>query len=367
VGGQDGFAFRVEDSGIGMSSEALGRIFQPFTQADSSMTRKYGGTGLGLTISRSLCHLMGGTLDVESEAGRGSTFTVRLPARWNAAVAEPSEPPALPEPSESPPEPRDDVETVLVIDDEPIVCELMKRFLAKEGFHVITALSGREGLRLAREHRLLAITLDVMMPEMDGWTILSVLKNDPDLLHIPVIMVTMVDDKNIGFALGATEFMTKPVDYHRLAAMLNAHRAESLGRPILIVDDDDATRRLIQHALEREGWTIVEAVNGQAALENVRRVMPAAILLDLLMPEMDGFEFLALLRANPHWKSIPVIVLTAKQLDERDYLLLSGRVERILSKGLDHREDLLREVSSLIRTVANRRSPATITATPETG
>ena len=286
--------FGVSDTGIGMTPEQLARLFEAFTQADAATTRRFGGTGLGLALSRRLCRMMGGDITVESEPGRGSTFTIRLPARVAEAVEEPAAPA---EPAESAPP---GVGTVLVIDDEPAVRDLMQRFLAEEGFRVVTAAGGEEGLRRARELRPDAITLDVMMPGMDGWAVLSALKADPDLADIPVVMLTIVDDKNLGYALGAADYLTKPIDRERLVTVLRQHRRD---RPVLVVDDDAEVRRLLRRMLEPEGYTVVEAENGRAALGHLRDVSPSVILLDLMMPEMDGFEFVAEFRRHEAWRA----------------------------------------------------------------
>jgi PAS domain S-box-containing protein len=218
--GVDTFTFSVQDTGIGMTPEQLGKLFQAFSQADASTTRKYGGTGLGLAISRRFCQMMGGDIVVTSEYGKGTTFSVHLPAR----VQEAKGPETDPANRSRPPSPITGEGTVLVIDDDESVLELMTRFLSKEGFRVATAAGGEEGLSLARELKPIAITLDVQMPGMDGWTVLSRLKADPDVAETPVVMVTMVDDKNLGHQLGAAAYLPKPVDHERLAALLREYR-----------------------------------------------------------------------------------------------------------------------------------------------
>ncbi len=346
--GQDWLAFRVSDSGIGMTSEQLAKLFEAFTQADAATTRRYGGTGLGLALSRRLCRMMGGDVTVESEAGRGSAFTIRLPAH----VAEPAEEPAPAATGSASVPPG--VGTVLVIDDEAAVRDLMQRFLTKEGFRVVTAHGGEEGLRQARELRPDAITLDVMMPGMDGWAVLSALKADPDVADIPVVMLTIVDDKNLGYALGASEYLTKPIDRERLVTVLKQYRRD---RPILVVDDDVAVRHLFRRILEPEGYAVVEAGNGRVALERLREVTPSVILLDLMMPEMDGFDFAAELRRHEGWREIPIIVITARDLSRDDHERLNGYVQRILQKGTHGRDQLLAEVRELVATSVARRRP----------
>jgi CheY-like chemotaxis protein len=340
--------FSVSDTGIGMTPEQLTRLFEVFSQADAATTRKYGGTGLGLALSRRLCRMMGGDVTVESEDSRGSTFTIRLPA----VVAEAVEEPAAPAPAADRVPPG--IGTVLVIDDEAAVRDLMQRFLTKEGFRVVTAASGEEGLRRARELRPDAITLDVMMPGMDGWAVLSALKADPNVADIPVVMLTIVDDKNLGYALGASDYLTKPIDRERLVTVLKQHRRD---RPVLVVDDDAELRQLLRRMLEPEGYAVVEAENGRVALERLRDVSPSVVLLDLMMPEMDGFDFVAEFRRHEGWRAIPIVVITARDLSHDDRERLNGYVQKILQKGAHGREQLLAEVRELVVSSVARRKP----------
>jgi CheY-like chemotaxis protein/anti-sigma regulatory factor (Ser/Thr protein kinase) len=331
--------FTVEDTGIGLNAEQLGRLFQEFSQADTTTARKYGGTGLGLALSRRLCRLMGGEITVASEPGRGSTFTVRLPAD----VVQIREGPAQTAGSAG---------VILVIDDEAVVRELMQRFLSKQGFRVLTASNGEDGLRLARSQRPDAITLDVMMPGMDGWTVLSKLMADRELADVPVIMLTIVDDKQMGYALGASEYLTKPIDRERLIAVLTKYRRDL---PVLVVDDDAGVRLLLRRILEAEGYAVIEAENGLTALARLGERTPGAILLDLMMPQMDGFEFLSALHERATWRQIPVVIVTAKDLTVEEHERLSGSVVRILQKGAYGKEDLLAEVRALLAASIGRR------------
>jgi CheY-like chemotaxis protein len=339
---QSPIAFRVADTGIGMTPEQLGRLFQAFAQADASTTRKYGGTGLGLAISRRFCQMMGGDIAAESEAGKGTTFTVTLPAASRLARA--SEAP----PVDVAPARADATATVLVIDDDPTVHDLIQRTLAKEGFDIRLASSGEDGIRMARELRPDVITLDVMMPGISGWTALTTLKSDPELASIPVIMLTIVDSKNVGYTLGAAEYLTKPIDRERLSAVLRKFRASRPRPDVLLVEDDAVTRQLMRRMLEQEGCTIFEAADGRAGLAHVARHIPDVVLLDLMMPEMDGFTFVAELRANPLWRNVPVVVVTAKDITEEDHRRLNGYVEAILQKGVYTREQLIHEVYELV-------------------
>jgi GAF domain-containing protein/CheY-like chemotaxis protein len=342
----DWLIFAVQDTGIGLTPEQIGRLFQEFSQADAATARRYGGTGLGLALSRRLCRMMGGDVTVASEPGRGSAFTIRLPAVVTAAR------PEAPAPGDGAPA---GGATVLVVDDDVAMRELVRRVLGREGLHVVTAAGGEEGVRLAKELRPVAITLDVMMPGMDGWAVLAALKADPEVADIPVIMLTMVDDKNLGYALGASDYLTKPLDRERLMAILRKYRRDL---PVLLVDDDPTMRALARRHLEREGYAVIEAENGRAALDRARETEPGLVLLDLIMPEMDGFEFVAEFRKHPDWRAIPIIVVTGKEISDEDRARLNGGVERILRKETCTRESLLQEVRDLVTACVARRGGA---------
>jgi CheY-like chemotaxis protein len=238
--------------------------------------------------------------------------------------------------------------TVLIIDDDPRVHDLMQRFLSKEGLQMVGALDGEEGLRLAKASRPTVITLDVLMPGMDGWAVLSALKADPELIDIPVIMITIVDEKQMGYTLGAADYLSKPIEWKALSSILQKYRCAHPLCPVLIVEDDTETRKLLGRRLEKEGWSVAEAENGRVALERMAENRPELILLDLMMPEMDGFQFMEEVRKHDVWRSIPVVVITAKELTAEDRLRMKGSVTQILQKGAYSQEELLRAVRNLV-------------------
>lgn len=336
VDGVESVEWRITDTGIGIAPDQMHKLFQPFSQVDQSTTRKYGGTGLGLSISSRFCELMGGAITVESRLGQGSTFTIRLPRAAGERIVPPPAPAAREQknPGAAAGQPQNN--TVLVIDDDPDVHDLMRRSLAKEGFDVVTASNGEDGLRRARELRPAAITLDVFMPGMDGWSVLDVMKADPALAGIPVILVTISDDRRRACLLGAAEFLQKPVEPERMVAALQRLMPDQLNGPLLVVDDDPASRDVAVRVLRKyfaNRTEVVEADNGRTALACVARQKPGLILLDLTMPEMDGFEFIAALREVEAWRAIPIMVLTAREVTAEERHRLSGSVSRILRKG----------------------------------
>ena len=324
-------SFCISDTGIGMTEEQLGRLFQAFSQADVSTTRQYGGTGLGLAITKHFCEMLGGSITVQSTPGQGSTFTITLPDRSRASSAA-----VLPEGAEHAP-------LVMIVDDDPNARHLLAATVRREGYRVIEAADGETALTLAHEWHPDIITLDVLMPRMDGWAVLTAFKSDLELAETPIIIVTVLEDRGIAVSLGAAEFLTKPVDRARLAATIRQHVYGS--GVVLVVDDEPESRQIARRHLDRLGWEVAEAEDGESALlwlsQNPR---PAMILLDLLMPGMNGFAFLEETAKRAEWQNIPIVILTAMPLGAAERALLAGRTREVIAKGADDLAQVLRQV-----------------------
>jgi len=347
-GAAETVSFRVTDTGIGMTPEQLGKLFQAFGQADSSTSRKFGGTGLGLAITKHFARMLGGDVEVTSEAGKGSVFTLTLPAR--AAEAAPA---ATPEAKPAVSGDAEGAQTILVVDDDEAVHDLVGSMLGREGYRVLHARSGDEALAITRRERPDAITLDVMMPQMDGWSVLTSLKADPALSHIPVIMLTMLHEQAIALSLGASGYITKPVDWNQLSAMLKRHSRHGADIRVLVVDDDPEMRRMTRRMLERMGLEIGEAADGQQALAWLEsNPAPSIILLDLMMPVMDGFEFLDRIRNSEQWSALPVLVVTAKALDAKEIEYLHSSTQRVIEKGATTGTDLRAAIREVLKSGA---------------
>ena len=336
----EAYAIAISDTGVGMTPDQVSRLFKPFMQADASTTRRYGGTGLGLTISQRFCELMGGHISVRSEIDEGSTFTVRLPLVPGKKL------------SLSPMRPATTGRRVLLIDDDPAIHDLLMRTLEPAGFEVLCARGGEAGLEQARDKAPDVIILDVVMPGLDGWSVLTALKREEATQDIPVVMLTFLQNRSAGLALGASDYLVKPVETSRLVHIVRRH-CGALPATVLVVEDDEATRELIRRVLTGAGHTVREAENGRAGLEALDVRRPDIIILDLMMPEVDGFTFLETIRASELYRDVPVVVVTAKMLTNEERGRLMGAAQEIIGKGDFSSRDLmsavLRHVTALLR------------------
>jgi signal transduction histidine kinase/CheY-like chemotaxis protein/CHASE3 domain sensor protein len=336
-------SFAVKDSGIGIAPKDFGRVFEEFQQVDTSSTRKYKGTGLGLPIARKLARMLGGDLTVESELDKGSTFTMTIPARLPQRLLEAQQqatPPKRPEPVQqkpavvtSPPSvPASGQQVqILSIDDDPDVIEILRKYLVPEGYSIAGALSGDEGLEMAVRMKPALITLDIMMPKKDGWQVLRELKQNPQTRDIPVLIHSIVDNKPLALSLGAVDVMTKPTDPKRLLSLVKKHY-HSGDQFILLVDDNLDFTLACKDLLKRDGLEVKIATRGEEALKMIQESIPSLILLDLVMPGMDGFGVVRELQRKEAWKSIPIIVLTGKSLTPEDHKELDPYVADYLMK-----------------------------------
>ncbi|MEM7801616.1 MAG: response regulator [Chloroflexota bacterium] len=335
--------FTVSDTGIGMTDAELDRLFKPFHQANSNTAHHFGGTGLGLTISQYFCQIMGGHIDVHSIKGEGTTFEVELPiyqgdADSSSKLAKLDE---LQKGSPSAP--------ILVIDDDQMTRHIIGYYLMQEGFEVEMADNGKDGLKLASTIEPSAIILDIFMPEIDGWTVLETLKRDENLKRIPVILATVDDLRRRGFMLGASDYLSKPIDRNHLIQTLRRYTHSDKQLKVLIVEDNKEMRDTMTVMLDSKHLFIQEAINGRDALEKIQGTVPDLILLDLMMPEMDGFEFLEEIQQHNEWKNIPIIVVSAIDLTLEERKKLNGAVKRVIRKTKINRHRLLSLIYEFVR------------------
>ena len=318
----------VKDTGIGIATDDLEDIFDEFRQVDGSTSRKHEGTGLGLAICRKLANLLKGDLEVVSTLGSGSTFTLRLPLRLihhaqkKGRVAEDSCKISKPV-----------LDTVLVVDDDPKSREIIMDHLVKAGYGVLEADNGELALEIAASNSLIAITMDIFMPGMDGWETLNQLKSNPSTMDIPVIVVSISDDSVTGYVLGASSHLTKPIDREQLLGEINKLKKQKPVQSILIVDDSESDRMIISDILQESGYETIEADSGQSGLNKAINLLPDAMTLDLMMPEMDGFQVLEEINKLPQLNYLPVIVVTAKDLSHDEHQKLLERSRNVVQKG----------------------------------
>lgn len=355
--------FQVRDRGIGIPLHHLQTIFKPFIQGDDTATRKYGGTGLGLAISQRFCQMMGGTIVVESEVGKGSTFTVYLPvevANYRVASQLPEEPiePVQPPLVESVILP-EEASLVLVVDNDRAVRDLMVQTLNQEGFRVVTTWCGEEGLRLARELRPDVIALDLLLPTLDSWAVLAALKADSQLANIPIVMQSCHRRYPVGLCLGLAETLTCPPDFKRLVTLLRHYQVptEDRSRSILLINQEATTRSMLHRLLEKEDWNIVDVARGKDGFDHLNQFSPDLILVGLLLPDMNSLEFVAKLRSHDRWQSIPAVVIVDKELSREERATLNRYVEQTLQQGAYPRDRVLGEVALLVSTFAQPKPP----------
>ncbi len=344
--------FSVQDTGVGMSAETQKKLFKEFSQADDTSTRKYGGTGLGLAISKRFCEMMGGSIRLESQSGVGTTFYVNLPIKAivDSAVgveirdANPTDGQAeISTPKTVTPAAGAEKPGVLVIDDDAEVRNLMQRVLEKEGYAMHLTASGQDALALAKQVKPCLVFLDIMMPGVDGWTVLAALKNDPETRDTPVIVVTSVDNKPMALALGATDYVAKPFDREKILEL--SHQYAPITTPhVLIIEDDINSYEVLGRILEKEGIKVSYAPNGRIALDMVEEVLPSLIILDLMMPEMNGFDFITELRRRKTGVAIPVVVLSGRDLTSPERNLLNQTAQKTILKGALSAHDLIEEI-----------------------
>jgi signal transduction histidine kinase/DNA-binding response OmpR family regulator len=346
-GTDDSIELAVIDTGIGMTPEQLGRLFQAFNQADASTASKYGGTGLGLAISKQFAQMMNGDITVTSAHGVGSTFTIRLPSRVETKkpkIVNQGSPRLTRSPFGD-----QKRRKVLVVDDDKDIRTVITEILDQSGYEVFTAASGQQGLDLAGQIHPDLIVLDLMMPGMDGWTVLTKLQHKPALADIPVIILSGASGLEMAMSLGAAAVLFKPVDANQLTAEIAAQLAPLPPSYVLLVEDDADSRTLLTRLLDGEGWNSRAAINGNAALRILKQASPAMIVLDLKMAGMNGFELLEVIGKNPVWSKIPVVIVTSMDLtaDMRDYL--APRTVGILFKGRFSREDLVKLIRPAVK------------------
>jgi signal transduction histidine kinase/CheY-like chemotaxis protein len=353
--------FQVQDTGVGLAPGQVARVWDRFYQAESSSTRRFGGAGLGLSIVRRLAELHDGRV-VASSAGVncGSTFEVHLRA---AVPGEASAPKVVTVPARSlvpnidaPGRADAKGPMVLVVEDDVHIATVLRTYLEADGYRVEIAADGHEAVDLARRLTPFAITLDISLPKLDGWSVLNVLKHDPATASIPVVVVSIVDNRDFGLVLGATDYLVKPIDPERLRDALHSLNGlrDSGGGSVLIVDDDPALREVLSSVLAEDGWRVLTAADGEAALAAVEREKPSAIVLDLMMPRVDGFEVLNSLRMKPTTRDLPVIVVTAKDLTDDDRERLARNAERVILKQAMPLDGLRDEIRGVL--AARRRA-----------
>ncbi len=352
-----GLRLSVADTGIGMTTEQVENLFQRFRQADDTTTRKYGGTGLGLALSRALVTLLGGSIEVESAPGKGSSFHVTVPVIYQPPEADPAH--AITDvPSDSAASERPSG-YVLVVDDDPDARELLNRLLVKEGFSVAVAASGHEALAMVRARAPAAILLDVLMPGLDGWQVLQTLRGSAATRDIPVIIQTVLDEQRFAYAMGANGYLKKPVSREALGQSLTIAAGMAERGTALVVDDDPDTRAGLAASLVKDGWSVVEAQDGQSALDALERHNPALVLVDLVMPDMDGYAFIRAMRAESAWDGVPIVALTSEDLSDQKMRSLQESSAHVVRDGAKPLDALVTDLRRFVPASVNSREKNT--------
>jgi signal transduction histidine kinase/CheY-like chemotaxis protein len=340
----------VADTGIGIAPEDQERIFDEFQQLDAGLARKFEGTGLGLALTKRFVALHGGRIWVESAPGQGSRFHVLIP-RQSASLAPEIATPSGGTSSVS----SDERPLVLIVEDDPQAANLLTVYLERGGYRTAVATDGEQALTAARELQPFALTLDILLPKLDGWEVLRALKLDTRTRDIPVVVISVVDDEPLATALGATDYFLKPVDRQalldRLARYTFTTKLKEQPVRVLVVDDDPAALDLLDGMLRPTGFTILRADGGAVGIERARVEQPDLILLDLMMPVVSGFDVVAALKTEPTTRDIPILIITAKDLTAEDKRMLNGHVAAVLQKGTLGRVDLLTWLDEMLRRV----------------
>ncbi len=334
----------VKDTGIGIKPEYMKIIFEEFRQGDASTTREYGGTGLGLTIAKKLSELMGGTISVESKYGEGSVFSLILPLKTKITEEAIENFPQL-EPFK--PSFNDGKNILLAIDDSPEIHKLLKDSLHDTEFRLVGALNGDEGIALAKQLKPFAITLDILMPHRDGWSVLQSLKSDPETSHIPVIILSVMDNKALGFSMGVANYILKPFERKTLIEKLGKLELAK-NKKILVVDDDKELNLVMQMLITNAGYQVISALGGKEALAMIEKEKPDIVLLDLMMPEISGFDVLEAIYKNPELEKMRIIIMTAKILTKKELEELNKRAETVLEKGSKNIKEILADIKRQI-------------------
>lgn len=347
--GNDMLRMSVSDTGIGMKPDDQDKVFKEFWQAESSFSRKYEGTGLGLALTKRIVEMHGGNIWFESEEGKGSTFYFALPIKETAEKPKPKEADSRPRSLETTRE--KNAKTILVVEDDRMAAHLLTVYLKNAGYDVIVAVDGEEAIKKAKEVHPFMITLDIMLPKVDGWDVLSELKNSQDTADIPVIIVSIVDNKELGYSLGAAECLMKPINREKLISTVNAcipgERNKDTSIKILIVDDDEKAVKYIGAVLDNEGFHVLKAYSGEAGINLAINSNPDLIILDLLMPGVNGFDVVEKLRVHPTAKKIPIIICSAKDITPEDKKELNGNILVIVQKGRHTKDDLLVAIKNI--------------------